>query len=121
MFKKKEGQMNVPTKGLNKDSWSGAEADYSHLQNGNFDNFDGGTFILTNEMSNILASKFKTGFRVIHVKNDIDTEDTYFFLVNPPSKFLDPKSRILFNTFTCLEFNSLSLCLSQNLVFSLIY
>ena len=83
MFKKKEGQINVPTKGLNKDSWSGAEADYSHLQNGNFDNFDGGTFILTNEMSNILASKFKTGFRVIHVKNDIDTEDTYFFLVNP--------------------------------------
>lgn len=40
MFQKK-AQINVPSKGLNRDSWALGEADYTHLQNGNFDNFDG--------------------------------------------------------------------------------
>src|SRR3990172_317475 len=82
----KAGQANVPSKGLNKDNWSLGEADYVHLQNGNFDNFDGGTFTLTNEMSNILSSKFKTGFKVIGFINDLNTENTYFFLTNPTTK-----------------------------------
>jgi hypothetical protein len=82
----KSGQANVPSKGLNRDSWSLGEADYVHLQNGNFDNFDGGTFTLTNEMSNILSSKFKTGFKVIGFINDLNTENTYFFLTNPTTK-----------------------------------
>lgn len=76
-------QINVPSKGMNKDSWALNEADYVHLQNGNFDNFDGGTFSLTNEMSNILSSKFKTGFKVIGFINDLNTDSTYFFLNNP--------------------------------------
>lgn len=83
MAKQKGGQINIPSKGLNRDSWALNEADYVHLQNGNFDNFDGGTFTLTNEMSNILSSKFKAGFKVIGFKNDLNTENTYFFLVNP--------------------------------------
>lgn len=83
MAKQKGGQINTPAKGLNRDSWALNEADYVHLQNGNFDNFDGGTFTLTNEMSNILSSKFKLGFKVIGFKNDLNTENTYFFLVNP--------------------------------------
>jgi hypothetical protein len=82
MFQKK-AQINVPSKGLNRDSWALGEADYTHLQNGNFDSFDGGTFTLTNEMSNILSSKFKEGFKVIGFKNDINSNNTYFFLVNP--------------------------------------
>jgi len=82
-MRKKSGQINIPGKGLNRDSWATNEADYVHLQNGNFDNFDGGTFTLTNEMSNILSSKFIDGFKVIGFKNDINTDSTYFFLVNP--------------------------------------
>jgi hypothetical protein len=82
-MRKKSGQINIPSKGLNRDSWATNEADYVHLQNGNFDNFDGGTFTLTNEMSNILSSKFKEGFKVIGFKNDLNTDSTYFFLVNP--------------------------------------
>lgn len=78
-----KNQINVPSKGMNKDSWALNEADYVHLQNGNFDSFDGGTFSLTNEMSNILSSKFKVGFKVIGLVNDLNTNNTYFFLVNP--------------------------------------
>lgn len=49
---------------------------------------DGETTVinLTNEESNILANKFKEGFKVIGKKNDIITKGTYFFLVNPETE-----------------------------------
>lgn len=76
-------RINQPQRGLNRDQYNLGEADYSTLLNGLFDGTDGGTFTLTNEMSNLLSSRFKSGFKVIHGTNDIYSNTTYFFLVNP--------------------------------------
>lgn len=76
-------RINQPQRGLNRDQYNLGEADYSTLLNGLFDGIDGGSFTLTNEMSNVLSSKFKTGFKVIHAINDVYSNTTYFFLVNP--------------------------------------
>jgi hypothetical protein len=59
------------------------EAKYTHAKNANIENETGGFMNLSTEHSNILASKFKNGFRVIHAQNDINSNNTYFFLVNP--------------------------------------
>ena len=59
------------------------EAKYTHAKNANIENESGGLMNLSTEHSNILASKFKEGFRVIHAQNDINSNNTYFFLVNP--------------------------------------
>ena len=74
---------NQPQKALNRDQNNLGEADYSTLLNGLFDGIDGGSFSLTNEMSNLLSSKFKEGFKVINATNDIHSNTTYFFIVNP--------------------------------------
>lgn len=76
-------KLNQPQKALNRDQNNLGEADYSTLINGLFDGIDGGTFTLTNEMSNLLSSKFKEGFKVINATNDIYSNNTYFFLTNP--------------------------------------
>jgi len=76
-------KINVFQKGLQRDNHLLGEAEYSTLLNGLFDAVDEGTFSLTNEMSNVLSSKFKEGFKVIHGVNDIYSNNTYFFLVNP--------------------------------------
>lgn len=59
------------------------ESKYTHAKNANVENESGGFLSLTTEQSNILASKFKEGFKVIHANNDINSNNTYFFLVNP--------------------------------------
>ena len=59
------------------------EAKYTHAKNANIENESGGLMNLSTEHSNILASKFNEGFRVIHAQNDINSNNTYFFLVNP--------------------------------------
>nr|DAI89467.1 MAG TPA: stabilization protein [Caudoviricetes sp.] len=76
-------KLNQPQRGLNRDQYNLGEADYSTLLNGLFDGIDGGSFTLTNEMSNLLSSRFKAGFKVINGTNDIYSNATYFFLVNP--------------------------------------
>ncbi len=76
-------QFNQPQRALNRDQNNLGESDYSTLLNGLFDGIDGGTFTLTNEMSNLLSSKFKEGFKVISATNDVYSSNTYFFLVNP--------------------------------------
>lgn len=76
-------KLNQPQRGLNRDQYNLGEADYSTLLNGLFDGIDGGSFTLTNEMSNLLSSRFKLGFKVINGTNDIYSNSTYFFLVNP--------------------------------------
>jgi len=83
MAVKPEIRINQPQRGLNRDQYNLGEADYSTLLNGLFDGIDGGSFTLTNEMSNLLSSRFKAGFKVIHGVNDIYSNTTYFFLVNP--------------------------------------
>jgi hypothetical protein len=76
-------KINVLQKGLNRDTLARGEGEYSTLLNGVFDAVDEGTFTLTNEMSNILSSKFKIGFKVINATPDNFSDTTYFFLVNP--------------------------------------
>jgi len=76
-------KINVLQKGLNRDTLAMGDGEYSTLLNGLFDAVDEGTFMLTNEMSNILSSKFKSGFKVINATPDNFSNTTYFFLVNP--------------------------------------
>ena len=59
------------------------DAQYTHALNANIESESGDSFNLTNEKSNILASKFKAGFKVIGFENDIDSNSTFFFLTNP--------------------------------------
>lgn len=59
------------------------DAQYTHALNANIESESGDSFNLTNEKSNILASRFKSGFKVIGFENDIDSNSTFFFLVNP--------------------------------------
>lgn len=59
------------------------ESKYTHAKNANIENESGGLMNLSTEHSNILASKFKEGFKVIHAQNDINSNNTYFFLINP--------------------------------------
>lgn len=59
------------------------DAEYTHAYNANIENESGNSLNLTNEKSNILASKFKQGFKVIGFENDIDSNSTFFLLVNP--------------------------------------
>ena len=75
--------INTPQRGLNRNHINIGEADYSTLLNGLFDGLDSGDFIITNEMSNLLSSRFKEGFKVINATNDPYSNITYFFLVNP--------------------------------------
>lgn len=75
--------INTPQRGLNRNHINVGEADYSTLLNGLFDGLDSGDFIITNEMSNLLSSRFKEGFKVINATNDPYSNTTYFFLVNP--------------------------------------
>lgn len=83
MVTKPSVNFNQPQRALNRDQVNLGESDYSTLLNGLFDGTDGGTFTLTNEMSNLLSSKFKEGFKVINATNDVYSNNTYFFLVNP--------------------------------------
>lgn len=76
-------QINIPQKGLNREQHNLGESDYSTLLNGLFDGLDSATFSLTNEMSNLLSTRFKDGFKVINATSDIYSNTTYFFLVNP--------------------------------------
>lgn len=71
--------------GMDKDTHPSGltEAQYTHAYNANTENESGNSLNITNEKSNILASKFKTGFKVIGIGNDIDTNSTYFLLTNP--------------------------------------
>jgi hypothetical protein len=70
-------------RGLQRDTLNLVEGEYATLLNGVFDGVDEGTFTLSNEMSNVLSSKFKEGFKVIGVTPDPFSDTTYFFLVNP--------------------------------------
>lgn len=60
--------------------------EYLFALNTNIQDDDTSVINVTNEESNILAAKFKDGFKVIGKKNDIISKGTYFFLVNPETK-----------------------------------
>lgn len=74
---------NKQSTGLVRDFIALKEDQYHTLINGVFDSVDDASFELTNEMSNLLSSKFEEGFRVINATYDIISNNTYFFLTNP--------------------------------------
>lgn len=84
MARKKD--LTGPKKGMNRDKapFDLSKVEYSFMLNGNFhDEHGSGQVNLQNEPSNIYCSGFKSGFKVIGHKYDINEERTYFFLVNP--------------------------------------
>lgn len=72
-------------KRLNKDTHPSSlePGEYTHAMNTNTENESGDSINRTNEKSNVLSTRFKPGFRVHGVANDIDSDTTFFFLVNP--------------------------------------
>lgn len=59
------------------------QQEYVSARNVNLSNESGNFINISNEHSNILSSKFKSGYRVVGFKNDINSNNTYFFLTNP--------------------------------------
>lgn len=59
------------------------DSEYSLLVNGNIQSISDTAMKLTNELSNILCTRFKPGFKVINVQPVISLNLTFFFLVNP--------------------------------------
>lgn len=57
--------------------------EFSLLVNGNIQSANGDVYIISNEQSNILCSKFKPGYKVIGVLPINVQNRTIFFLVNP--------------------------------------
>lgn len=75
--------------GMNKDVHISnlQESEYSHAKNSNFFDEQGNGYNIQNEHSNILASKFKEGYKVIGLLNDVNLNTTFFFLTNPTTGF----------------------------------
>ena len=59
------------------------ELEYPYAINSILEGRDGEGLNISNEPSNLLCSQFKTGYKVIGFKNDINANRTYFFLTNP--------------------------------------
>ena len=59
------------------------EGSYRILVNGMIQRFNGGLLFITNESSNLLATKFKQGYKVIGTLIAPSLSITFFFLVNP--------------------------------------
>src|SRR6187402_145117 len=59
------------------------EGQFSLLVNGNIQSFSGNFLFATNDSSNILATRFKDGFKVIGYNIVPSLSTTFFFLTNP--------------------------------------
>ena len=59
------------------------EKEYTHAFNANVETESGNTLNITNEKSNMLITRYKPGFVLIGFENDLLSNDTYVFLVNP--------------------------------------
>lgn len=59
------------------------ETQYTHALNANVETESGNSLNITNEKSNILITRYKTGFVLIGFENDILSNDTYVLLLNP--------------------------------------
>lgn len=84
MTRKKD--IGSPKQGMNRDNspFDLSKTEYSFMLNGNFqDEHGSGSLNLQNEPSNIYCTGFKSGFKVIGHKYDINADKTYFFLTNP--------------------------------------
>jgi len=81
---KKDNSISSAKMGMNKDSHISnlQEGEYPHAKNSNFWEEGGEGYNIQNEHSNILASKFKEGFKVLGNITDVNLNETYFFLKN---------------------------------------
>ena len=82
---KKNRNVSLAKLGMNRDMSSDSLQNqmYTIALNMNIENESGNLLKLKSEHSNILASKFKDGYKVIGYETDINTGSTYFFLTNP--------------------------------------
>lgn len=78
-------EISVPKTGMNLDGSPHElkEQEYKYSMGSILEDRDGNGLNLQNEPSNILCTLFKPGFKVIGFKLDLNTNRTYFFLVNP--------------------------------------
>lgn len=76
--------ISLAKKGMNRSSYPSqlSEQEYTFAMNANLEDLGGETFSLSNEHSNVLASKFKEEFKVVGFKSDINLNKTFFFLKN---------------------------------------
>lgn len=76
--------LNVPKKGMSRKNPLELEnTEYSFAMNANLENSSEDFFSLSNEQSNLLATRYKPGFKFIGGRVDIDANITYVFLTNP--------------------------------------
>lgn len=82
---KKNKNISLAKLGMNKDITvdSLQNQSYTFAMNMNIENNSGDLLKLKSEHSNLLASKFKSGFKVIKHETDVVSGHTYFFLTNP--------------------------------------
>jgi hypothetical protein len=80
-----KSEINTPRRGMNRSAaiYDLKPEEYSVAINMNRRTDTGESSVLTTEQSNLLATKFKEGYKVVGFKNDITTFATYFFLTNP--------------------------------------
>jgi hypothetical protein len=77
-------------KGMNRDTLGSelSKEEYSFALNANFhDEHGNGEWVLQNEPSNVKCSGFKSGYKVVGHKFDINTGDVYFMLTNPSTGY----------------------------------
>lgn len=81
----KQKELSAPKVGMNRSTSPHllSEGEFAFQLNGNSYDEGGEKFNLTDEHSNILASKFKDGFKFIGGKNHVVRDKTYIFLTNP--------------------------------------
>jgi hypothetical protein len=76
--------LNVPKKGMSRKNPLELEnTEYSFAMNANLENSSEDFFSLSNEQSNLLANKYKPGFKFIGGAVDTLSNTTYVFLTNP--------------------------------------
>jgi len=78
--------LSSPREGMNRDIHESelSNSQYAFALNANYqDEHGNGAVMLQNEPSNLLCSTFKPGFKVIGFRYDVNSDNTYFFLVNP--------------------------------------
>ena len=63
------------------------EGEYVFMLNGNNENVIGDRLNNMNEPSNLLCLNYPTGYKVVGYKNDINSNNTYYFLTNPETGF----------------------------------
>lgn len=81
----KQKDFSVPKIGMNRSLSPHllSEGEFSFQLNGNSYDEGGEKFNLTDEHSNILATRFKEGFKFVGGKNHVVRNKTYIFLANP--------------------------------------